>query len=42
MSRTETFRTLLEKSESPVQSFILMAQLELLRRQDRQRREVEK
>ena len=42
MSRTETFQTLLDKSESPQQTFILMAQLQMLRQQERKHRDAER
>lgn len=37
MGRSQTFQTLLEKCENPVQTYIILAQLQMLRKQDRER-----
>lgn len=37
MARTETFTRLLDRASTPVQTYIILAQLALLRRQDKAR-----
>ena len=41
MARSQTFQTLLDRAESPVQTHILLAQLQLLRKQERERRRLD-
>lgn len=41
MSRTETYQSLLDRAESPLQTFIILGQLKLLRAQDRDRRRLD-
>jgi hypothetical protein len=37
MARTETFTSLLDRCETPMQTYLILAQLQILRRQDKQR-----
>lgn len=37
MARTETFKSLLDRASTPVQTHIILAQLAILRKLDRQR-----
>lgn len=35
MARSETYKTLLDRCETPMQTYLILAQLEILRRQDK-------